>query len=1629
MADAFLTLVAVQPRMSTMATEALDEAHAIQNQGVKQSLYGSLRIRDVSGATGGVPGGTPAPAAPTGFTLTPIGDTVQVTWSPVADAASYVVLWTQDITLPLASWSQGTSVSSSFTTGHLASGIYFFVVRAVTSDGVLGQPTDALKVISAFVPLLPAPLSFTPQTFISTVALWWQPVAGATGYALYYAANPGAGKNGTRVTSVVPPFISSIPAGYYYFTICTLNAAGEGDLSPETLVRVHAPLAIDAISTPPRKTTQLTASGGTDLGFVWSIQTNNSGASITAGGLYTAGTTPSVTDVVKVVDSSGASITQNITVTASVSITGASSSPPRGQVALTATGGAGAGFVWSLQTNNSGGTIDSGTGIYTAGATPSVTDTVLVVDPYGNSATKALTVGVGVSIAPLAPSVTPGTQQQFTASGGSGTGFGFTLLVNNSGGGITSGGLYTAGATPATDTVGVVDSLGNTASTTAVVAYQPLVIAPANPSVVTGAQQQFTVSGGSGVGYTFTLLANLSGGSITAGGLYTAGATPGVADVVQVTDSLGGTATTNASVLAATLIPVDAGSVAHVYVKNGALVDLKGNAWSKQGAGPTMNAAGSIFGKTAESMGPFSSVDFFQLGAAFNDPFTADTIANYTGVVGAWSVDTSAHLLKVQSCAVGYPGLQLPAAANMQDGAIHFVAANSSGGAKGLYLQFRVVDGNNLLQLSIDAGVAKLWDVTAGSWTLKGSISNAACAFAAGVTHTIHVAVSGLTITLYIDGVSLGALTSARTAVNKPVQLITSNTGASGNFAGEMDFSSLSVAGDTAGSSDVLDFAGDFLVTVIGAVQPAATNCFLSNGASGTSGYYLVCDATNGWRVTAGTTCTTSYASMCIPQDVTTPHIFSFGRAGSSYFMKVDGAPVMTGAFALTAGSGFPARLGRYQTGSPFTGKLWELRATTTTPSAAALDALHAGIMDGTYVLKDANTVALYEFESVATGAAGIKDNCGSYNLDVTNAPALTAGVRDNAYSSGTSYGKKQVDAGFSAVVKGDFTVEGWFNAPTSLTSAFPALLGIGPDEVSANRWLLIYLDRDGAFFPNQRGISVSYYSSGSDVETPGGAFDLGVWTHLAFRRKSLGGGSFQMDLFVNGALVATRTGPAITNASTPYLSIGANVAGGSQASIAYDTWRISNKYRSDAEITAFYQNTGAAAVPAPAVVIPVETSGKVFDLTQFTTNQEDITGATATGDTSVLIVRKTAYDFQHVIQTPEKYRNVYATPPAALLAGDFSFDFQACVAAAVDTSNCLVFGVSTVTHSHDYLANGGAGHDLVVIMRQNTGASGRFFVVQQRNGATIPLNVASSTLWVLGTIYYLRFAKTGSNYTLSIYTDRDRTVLQEQMTGALGETVPYTYLQACTMTGGRNVRFSVSNLVPTDGNVIAWGLPASLELVHLYVSGGALHDTTGTVWTRTGTPPFNGAAALGFPNGKSAESIGGFSDANYLTLNNTSKVMDLLPAEDFTFTFIVKGGFAVTGQVDFFHVPELSANGLEFNFRGSSAGNYGINASFGGTSALYIYPSPYYFPDANAHLYSLSRKGDTFTWKIDGGPAVSAPSTLIPTPNTAAKFFIGREGQFTGYAWGGQFIELRVTSKGMSPADLDALHLAIRGA
>ncbi len=273
--------------------------------------------------------------------------------------------------------------------------------------------------------------------------------------------------------------------------------------------------------------------------------------------------------------------------------------PPRGTLTLSASGGSGAGFTWSLKSAPSGGSIAAATGLYRAGSVGDVTDVVRVVDSLGGALEVGVSVTAGLSITPAAPVVAPRGSVAFTTQGGSGTGYRWSITAPTAQSGTIDAvtGAYVAGSgVGASDHVQVEDDLGNTAEVVVVVAAAPAV-APAAPEVPPLGRLTFTALGGSGSGLAWALAAAPSGGTIDAAtGDYQAGPVGDVVDVVQVADSLGGVGTTSVSVTAALAIS-PAGAVlrpggSQAFTATGG--SGVGLAWSlaTSAAGATLDAAG-----------------------------------------------------------------------------------------------------------------------------------------------------------------------------------------------------------------------------------------------------------------------------------------------------------------------------------------------------------------------------------------------------------------------------------------------------------------------------------------------------------------------------------------------------------------------------------------------------------------------------------------------------------------------------------------------------------------------------------------------------------------------------------------------------------------------------------------------------------------------------------------------------------------------------------------------------------------------------------------------------------------------------------------------------------------------------
>jgi hypothetical protein len=109
--------------------------------------------------------------------------------------------------------------------------------------------------------------------------------------------------------------------------------------------------------------------------------------------------------------------------------------------------------------------------------------------------------------------------------------------------------LYTAPNIERAATVRLTDAVGDSVeATVTVLAPTELRVYPETVTLNVGDSYIFSGTGGT-TPYTFSLLNNLSGASMSSGGSYTAGTTPGTTDTVRLTDSAGAQVSANVYVV------------------------------------------------------------------------------------------------------------------------------------------------------------------------------------------------------------------------------------------------------------------------------------------------------------------------------------------------------------------------------------------------------------------------------------------------------------------------------------------------------------------------------------------------------------------------------------------------------------------------------------------------------------------------------------------------------------------------------------------------------------------------------------------------------------------------------------------------------------------------------------------------------------------------------------------------------------------------------------------------------------------------------------------------------------------------------------------------------------------------
>jgi hypothetical protein len=316
--------------------------------------------------------------------------------------------------------------------------------------------------------------------------------------------------------------------------------------------------------------------------------------------------------------------------------------------------------VWSVVA--SGGTIDPGTGIFTAGTVAGTFAGTVKATSGSISSTAAVTVSPGVLetivVTPLTQSLAIGATQQFTAVGYDADDNVVPISptwTTLSGGTISSTGLFTAGtvsgpfvnAVRATVGSGCGGINGRASVTILPGALTTIAVSPTTVSLAEGATQQFTATGADSHGNAVIItpvwgIVGPGGGTINAStGLYTAGSVAGT-----YTNSVLATVGSLAS-LASVTVTAPVGALASIVITpaNPSKVGSGTIQFTATGYDASMNVV-AIPGtlswslNTAATVGTIDSEGLFSYNGIFNG-----TISNLIHVTnGTFSASTSVSL-------------------------------------------------------------------------------------------------------------------------------------------------------------------------------------------------------------------------------------------------------------------------------------------------------------------------------------------------------------------------------------------------------------------------------------------------------------------------------------------------------------------------------------------------------------------------------------------------------------------------------------------------------------------------------------------------------------------------------------------------------------------------------------------------------------------------------------------------------------------------------------------------------------------------------------------------------------------------------------------------------------------------
>jgi fibronectin type 3 domain-containing protein len=183
----------------------------------------------------------PLPGAPTNLAATPGNASANLTWTAVAGAISYTVSYGTSVGGPYPTVLTGITSASKAVTGLNNGTPYYFVVAAVNGTGTSGNSNEATTTPVAPTPNAPTGLQVSAGD--GQVSLSWNTSSGATSYTVKYGTTTGGPYptvlSGLTTTSKT---ITGLTDGtQYYFVVTATNTSGTSGNSTEATGTPSAP--------------------------------------------------------------------------------------------------------------------------------------------------------------------------------------------------------------------------------------------------------------------------------------------------------------------------------------------------------------------------------------------------------------------------------------------------------------------------------------------------------------------------------------------------------------------------------------------------------------------------------------------------------------------------------------------------------------------------------------------------------------------------------------------------------------------------------------------------------------------------------------------------------------------------------------------------------------------------------------------------------------------------------------------------------------------------------------------------------------------------------------------------------------------------------------------------------------------------------------------------------------------------------------------------------------------------------------------------------------------------------------------------------------------------------------------